>query len=78
MAELGTEGSFDGSQRVVIRGKFAQKVGMLNLMNLHSCGLPVIFYLCVIFCICIVACRVFVKKIYHFIRSVPNVPIVGY
>lgn len=29
MAELGTEGSIDGSQRLVIRGKFVAKVSFL-------------------------------------------------
>lgn len=29
MAELGTEGSIDGNKRLVIRGKFVPKVGIL-------------------------------------------------
>jgi hypothetical protein len=32
MAELGTEGSIDGNQRLVIKGKFVPKVGIYHAM----------------------------------------------
>ena len=36
MAELGTEGSIDGSKRLVIRGKFVPKVSKLVFVILNS------------------------------------------
>ena len=41
MAELGTEGSIDGNQRLVIRGKFVPKVNIIYLFLIIMCILNI-------------------------------------
>lgn len=45
MAELGTEGSIDGNQRLVIRGKFVPKVILILLYFILLLFLIEYFYL---------------------------------
>lgn len=67
MAELGTEGSIDGNQRLVIRGKFVPKVPHCLTFALEYCSLNLFFVSTIVH-------RVSLEEVYYRVCFVPDVP----